>query len=67
MASTFRLTDRERASLAAVCDGFHPSLTAEPGDDSLLFETSASDLGVASAAEEAIGCLRFPINASYNN
>ena len=60
MTSTFRLTDRERASLAAVCDGFHPSLTAESGDDPLLFGTSASDLGVPAAAEEAIGLLAAP-------
>jgi choline dehydrogenase-like flavoprotein len=60
MTSTFRLTDRERASLAAVCDGFHPALTAESGDDPLLFATSASDLGVPSAAEEAIGLLALP-------
>lgn len=60
MTSTFRLTDRERASLAAVCDGFHPSLTAESGDDPLLFGTSASNLGVDVAAEEAIGLLAVP-------
>ena len=57
MTSTFRLTDGERASLAAICDGFHPSLTAEADDDPLLFRTSATDLGVPSAAEEAIGLL----------
>ena len=39
------LTERERASLAALCNAFHPSLTAGPGDDPLLFSTSASDLG----------------------
>ena len=60
MTSAFRLTDRERASLTAICDGFHPSLTVESGDDPLLFGTSASDLGVAVAAEDAIGLLAAP-------
>jgi choline dehydrogenase-like flavoprotein len=60
MASTFRLTDRERASLVAICDGFHPALTVESGDDPLLFGASASDLGVPAAAEEAIGMLAAP-------
>ena len=48
------LTERERASLAALCNAFHPSLTAGPGDDPLLFSTSASDLGVPHAAEQAM-------------
>ena len=51
------LTETERAILAAVCDTFHPRLTAGPGDDSTLFGTSASDLGVPAAAEEAIARL----------
>ena len=53
------LTERERASLAVLCDAFHPSLSADPrnGDDPLLFSTSASALGVPRAAERAIGLL----------
>jgi hypothetical protein len=57
MTVPFRLSDRERATLAAVCDAFHPSLTAEAGDDPLLFSTSASSLGVSGAAEDAIALL----------
>ncbi|HEY6829774.1 MAG TPA: GMC family oxidoreductase [Gemmatimonadaceae bacterium] len=53
------LTERERATLAVLCDAFHPSLPADPrnGDDPLLFSTSASALGVPRAAERAIGLL----------
>jgi len=53
------LTERERASLAVLCDAFHPSLSADPrgGDDPLLFSTSASALGVPRAAERAMALL----------
>lgn len=51
------LTTVERAALAAVCDTFQPALSAAPGDDSELFGTSASDLGVPAAAEDAIALL----------
>jgi choline dehydrogenase-like flavoprotein len=53
------LTERERASLAALCDAFHPSLPADVpgGDDPLLFSTSASSLGVPRAAERAMAML----------
>ena len=57
MAGEFQLSERERATLAAVCDAFHPPLTAEPGDDPILFSTSASALGVPDAAEQAIALL----------
>jgi choline dehydrogenase-like flavoprotein len=53
------LTERERATLAVLCDAFHPALSADArsGDDPLLFSTSASALGVPRAAERAIGLL----------
>ena len=51
------LTERERASLAALCNAFHPSLPADGYDDPLLFSTSAIDLGVPRAAEQAIASL----------
>ena len=51
------LTETERAILAVVCDAFHPRLTPGPGDDSALFSTSASDIGVPAAAEDAIARL----------
>ncbi|MDB4876927.1 MAG: hypothetical protein JWM41_3373 [Gemmatimonadetes bacterium] len=51
------MSPRERAVLAVVCDALHPSLPAEPGDDALLFATSASDLDVPGAAEAAIARL----------
>jgi len=53
------LTERERATLAVLCDAFHPSLSADArnGEDPLLFSTSASALGVPRAAERAIGLL----------
>ena len=46
MTTDSALSDRERAVLAAVCDAFHPRLTAEPGDDVALFAASAAELGV---------------------
>ena len=51
------LTERERASLAALCNAFHPSLPTDGYDDPLLFSTSAGDLGVPRAAEQAIALL----------
>jgi len=51
------LTERERASLAALCNAFHPSLSTDGYDDPLLFSTSAGDLGVPRAAEQAIALL----------
>lgn len=57
MGAPMYLTENERAILAVVCDTFHPRLTAGPGDNSVLFSTSASDLGVPAAAEDAIGRL----------
>ena len=51
------LSRTERRSLAAICEGFLPSLTPGPGDDPVLFATSAGDLHVADAAETAIGLL----------
>jgi choline dehydrogenase-like flavoprotein len=57
MAAWTGLSERERAILGALCDGFHPSLTAEAGDDDVLFGLSASELGVPAAAEQAIGLL----------
>jgi choline dehydrogenase-like flavoprotein len=57
MAATSLLTDRERETLAAVCDAFHPSLAAEAGDDPALFSASASSVGVPDAAEDAIALL----------
>ncbi|HVE32185.1 MAG TPA: GMC family oxidoreductase [Gemmatimonadaceae bacterium] len=51
------LTERERASLAALCNAFHPSLPTDGYDDPLLFSTSATDLGVPRAAEEAMALL----------
>lgn len=57
MSTAEPLTDRERAVLRAVCDAFHPSLAAAGADDPVLFETSASDLGVPGAAEQALNLL----------
>ena len=57
MADESVLSARERATLAIVCDALHPRLDAAPGDDAKLFATSASDLGVARAAEDAIALL----------
>src|SRR6476646_5608250 len=51
------LTERERASLAALCNAFHPSLPTDGYDDPLLFSTSAGDLGVRRAAEKAMALL----------
>ena len=51
------LTERERASLAALCNAFHPSLPTDGYDDPLLFSTSAGDLGVPRAAERAMAQL----------
>ncbi|HEV8217674.1 MAG TPA: hypothetical protein VGP95_17610, partial [Gemmatimonadaceae bacterium] len=51
------LTERERASLTALFNAFHPSLTADGYDDPLLFSTSAADLSVPRAAERAIALL----------
>ena len=51
------LTPRERASLTAVCDALQPSLTAEAGDDAVLFEASAERLGVPQGVEESIARL----------
>jgi len=51
------LTERERASLAALCNAFHPSLPTDGYDDPLLFSTSAGDLGVPLAAERAMALL----------
>ena len=51
------LTDRERASLTALFNAFHPSLPADGYDDPQLFATSASDLSVPHAAETAIALL----------
>jgi hypothetical protein len=51
------LTPRERATLAALCEGIQPAITAEAGDDPVLFAASATQLGVPQAAEEAIALL----------
>jgi len=51
------LTERERASLAALCNAFHPSLPADGHDDPVLFSTNAGDLGVPRAAERAMALL----------
>ena len=57
MSSDQQLTERERIVLRAVCDAFHPSLTAAGTDDPVLFGTSASDVGVPAAAERALELL----------
>ena len=57
MSTAEPLTDRERIVLQTVCDALHPSLDAEDADDRVLFETSASELGVPPAAEQAIDLL----------
>jgi choline dehydrogenase-like flavoprotein len=57
MGAPMYLTETERAILAVVCDAFHPRLTPGPGDDRALFSTSASDVGVPAAAEDAIARL----------
>jgi choline dehydrogenase-like flavoprotein len=51
------LTPRERATLAALCEGIQPAITAEAGDDPVLFAAGAAQLGVPRAAEEAIALL----------
>src|SRR5512140_2480446 len=57
MDATQALTSRERAVLAALCEAFQPALTAESGDDPVLFAADAAQLGVPRAAEEAIALL----------
>jgi len=57
METTRALTPRERATLASLCEAFQPALTAEAGDDAVLFAASAARLGVPQAAEEAIARL----------
>ncbi len=57
MSASHPLTDKERATLAAACDAFHPSLEAEPGDDQILFSLSAGTLGVPAAVEAAVALL----------
>jgi len=57
MAPESPLTDRERASLVALCSAFHPSLAPREGDNAALFAISAGELGVAKAAEDAIALL----------
>src|SRR5437762_8784 len=57
MSASDPLTDKERATLVAACDAFHPSLVDEPGDDPILFGLSASAQGVPAAVETAIGLL----------
>jgi choline dehydrogenase-like flavoprotein len=63
MGTAEPLTERERLVLRAVCDGFHPSLPAVGADDPVLFAASASDLGVAAAAEQALALLPAPERA----
>jgi choline dehydrogenase-like flavoprotein len=57
MTSESALSDRERAVLAALCVAFHPRLVPREGDLPELFGTSAGELGVPGAAEEAIALL----------
>lgn len=57
MGAPVHLTENERAILAIVCDAFHPRLHAKSGDDTTLFGTSASDLGVPAALEASIALL----------
>jgi choline dehydrogenase-like flavoprotein len=57
MASETPLSDRERAVLAVLCETFHPRLVPGDGDEPLLFGTSAGELGVPRAAEDAIALL----------
>src|ERR1043165_3765702 len=57
MSASDPLTDKERATLAAACEAFHPSLVAEAGDDQVLFGLSASGQGVPAAVEAAIALL----------
>ena len=57
MASESPLSDRERAVLVALCDAFHPRLVPHRDDNAELFGASAGDLGVASAAQDAIALL----------
>ncbi|MGE5730512.1 MAG: hypothetical protein ACM37U_01130, partial [Gemmatimonas sp.] len=57
MNATETLTSRERATLAALCEAFQPALTAESGEDAVLFAASAAQLGVPPAAEQAFARL----------
>ena len=57
MASETPLSDRERAILAVLCETFHPRLIPRDGDEPLLFEASAGELGVPGNAEDAIALL----------
>jgi choline dehydrogenase-like flavoprotein len=57
MDATRPLTPRERSTLAALCEGIQPALTAEAGDDPVLFAASARQLDVPRAAEDAIALL----------
>lgn len=57
MNATETLTSRERATLAALCEAFQPALTAESGEDAVLFAASAAQLDVPQAAEQAIARL----------
>ncbi|MGE5101506.1 MAG: GMC family oxidoreductase N-terminal domain-containing protein [Deltaproteobacteria bacterium] len=57
MDATKTLTPRERATLAALTEAFQPALTAESGDDPVLFAATAAQLGVPEAAEQAIALL----------
>lgn len=57
METTRSLTPRERTTLASLCEAFQPALTAEAGDNAVLFAASAAELGVPQAAEEAIARL----------
>lgn len=48
------LTDRERRTIASVCDTFLPAMDPTDGESPELFRLGASDLDVAAAVEQAI-------------
>ncbi|HJQ19367.1 MAG TPA: GMC family oxidoreductase [Gemmatimonadaceae bacterium] len=48
------LTDRERRTIAAVCDTLLPAMDPADGESPELFRLGASDIGVADALEQAI-------------
>jgi choline dehydrogenase-like flavoprotein len=48
------LTERQRRTLAAVCEALLPSLDSRAGDSPELFRLGAADLNVAGAVEQAM-------------
>lgn len=51
------LTEKERRSLAAVCDGLLPRLEPRAGDSPELFRLGAADLDIAGAVEQVMAAL----------